>query len=184
MEERYEQWSENIEDEDIEIVIRQAEASDVKAILGLCKHIGRETNYLTFGSEGLPYTRDEELQIVLNYQQSDRDILLLVESDDQLIGIGNVTTLDKYRQNHVAEVGVSIIEEYWGYGIGSMMIDALVEFAKQVGIKVLTIEVVSENNRAKSLYLKFGFKKVGHLFARLKSNYQYFDTEIMELILA
>lgn len=183
MQERYEQRNENIESEDIAIMIRQAEASDVKAILGLAKHIGRETCFLTFGPEGLPYNREEELKIVLDYQQSNKDILLLVESDDQLIGMGNVSTLDRHRQNHVAEIGVSLIEEYWGYGIGSMLVDAQVEFAKQVGLKVLTLEVVSANKRGVGLYKKFGFKKVGHLTARLKSNHRYYDTEIMELVL-
>lgn len=176
-------YEQTIESEEIDIIIRQAEASDVKAILGLAKHIGRETDYLTYGSEGLPYTRDEELSIILKYQQSDKDILLLIESDDQLIGMGNVTTIDPHRQNHVAEIGISIIEEYWGYGIGSMLLDALIEFAKQVGLRVLTLEVVTENQRAVRLYEKFGFKTVGKLTGRLKSNFTYYDTAIMELIL-
>lgn len=169
-----------VESEDIEVTIRQAEATDAKAILGLSRHIGKETDYLTFGPEGIQLSVEEEMRRVLAYKAAPNSIMLLSETDGQIIGLASVKALDDDRQAHVAEIGLSLIAEYWGYGIGSMMLEAQIEFAQAVGLEILTLEVVTENSRALKLYEKFGFERVGRLSRRLKANYHYYDTYIME----
>lgn len=173
----------SVESEDIEITVRQAEVTDARAIIGLSRHLGRETDYLSFGRDGLQLTVAEERSIITAYQAAPTSILLLTETDGQIIGLSSVKVLDQGKQAHVAEVGVSLIEEYWGYGIGSMMLSALIEFAQAVDLKVLTLEVITENQRAINLYRKFHFETVGQLSKRIKSPYGYYDTYIMERIL-
>ena len=172
------------EKEDIEITIRQAEVSDARAILGLSRHLGQETDYLSFGSEGLLISLEEERNLIARYQKSATSIILLAETDGQIIGLASVKVLDQNKQAHVAEIGVSLIKEYWGYGIGSMMLEAQIEFAQAVGITVLTLEVVVNNQRAIKLYERNHFKIVGKLSKRLKSDFRYYDTLIMERILS
>lgn len=172
-----------VESEDIEVTIRQAEATDAKAILGLSRHIGRETEFLTFGPEGLQISVEDEMRLILAYKAASKSIILLSETDGQLIGLASIKALDEGRQAHVAELGLSLVKEYWGYGIGSMMLEAQLEFAKAVGLEILTLEVVTDNLRAIKLYEKFGFTKVGRLSQRLKANYHYYDTYIMERVI-
>lgn len=173
------------ESEDIIVSVRQAEMVDAKAILGLSRHIGRETDYLSFGREGLPWTIEEERAIINKYASSPNSIMLVAEVDDQLIGFATVSAMDMGKQSHVAEIGISIIKEYWSLGIGTMLMEGMIAFAQDVGLKVLTLEVVTDNLRAIDFYHRLGFKQVGRLSQRLQSGnrYRLYDTYVVELLL-
>lgn len=170
-------------DDPIETVFRVAQAQDARAILAVLNEVATESPYLTLNPEGVETTVEEEREIIQSYNESNNSIMLVVESDDQIIGMATVYGIDNHRQSHVGEIGVSIIQEYWGYGIGSILTEELIEFAKQSDLKVLTLEVVQENKRAIQLYEKYGFNIVGTLSKRLRHNYHYFDTYIMELMI-
>lgn len=170
-------------EEEIIATIRQAQPLDARAILGLLRHVGRETDYLTFGSQGTSLNVAQEVQLIEQYANSPTSLLLVVEVDDQIIGVANLATLDKDKQSHVAELGISIIKDYWGYGIGQMVVDELLTFAKKVGLRVITLEVVVENERAIHLYQKFGFEIKGELTDRLHVGLRYLNAYIMEKVL-
>lgn len=170
-------------EEEITATIRQAEAVDARAILGLLRHVGRETPYLTFGPQGSRLNVAQEVQLIEHYAASQTSLLLVVEVDDQIIGLANLSTRDKDKQSHVAELGICIIKDYWGYGIGQMVIEELLTFAKKVGLRVITLEVVVENKRAVSLYQKFGFEIKGELTDRLHVGLKYLNAYIMEKVL-
>ena len=42
------------------ILIREAEVKDAEAIIEYCKIVGGQTDNLTMGSEGLPFTIEQE----------------------------------------------------------------------------------------------------------------------------
>lgn len=170
-------------DEPIETVFRVAQTQDARAILAVLNEVAQESPYLTLNPKGVETTVEEERELIRNYNESTNSIMLVAESDDQIIGMATVYGIDNDRQSHVGEIGVSIIHEYWGYGIGSILTEELIEFAKQSDLKVLTLEVVQENKRAIQLYKKYGFNIVGNLSKRLRHNYHYFDTYIMELMI-
>lgn len=168
---------------EIDTLIRQAEPNDARALIGLTKLVGKETDYLTFGPEGVGLTVAQEMDLIDAFATSQENIMLVVEVDGQIIGMGNIATFGSMKQSHVAEIGLSLIKEYWGYGICSLLMEDLLDFSKNVGLEVITLEVVTENKRAIELYKKFGFEIVGTLKKRLKHNCSYFDSYVMELLL-
>ncbi|MGX7108714.1 GNAT family N-acetyltransferase [Facklamia miroungae] len=170
-------------EEEIKLSIRQAQVKDARAILGLMRHIGKETKYLTTGPEGLPLDVKQERDLIRKYELSEKSLLLVVEVDDQLIGMGNLANLSNRKQNHIAEIGVSLVREYWGYGIGRMIVEELMGFAERVGISVLCLEVVTENQRAVQLYQSLGFEIKGTLSQRLRHGHFYFDVYTMEKVI-
>lgn len=169
--------------QEIDTIIRQAEPNDARALIGLIKHVGKETNYLTFGPEGIDLTVAQEMDLIQTFAVSEKNLMLVVEVDDQIIGMGNLATFGSQKQAHVAEIGLSLIQEYWGYGIGRLLMEDLLDFAREVDLKVITLEVVKDNQRAVKLYERFDFEIVGTLKQRLKHNCTYYDSYIMELIL-
>lgn len=169
--------------QEIDTIIRQAEPNDARALIGLTKHVGKETNYLTFGPEGIDLTVAQEMDLIQTFAVSEKNLMLVVEVDDQIIGMGNLATFGSQKQAHVAEIGLSLIQEYWGYGIGKLLMEDLLDFAREVDLKVITLEVVKDNQRAVKLYERFDFEIVGTLKQRLKHNCTYYDSYIMELIL-
>lgn len=62
---------------------------------------------------------------------------------------------------HRARFGISILKEYWGMGIGRMMMEASIDCARRAGYAQLELEVVVGNERAVSLYRCAGFEEYG-----------------------
>lgn len=173
-----------LESQAIEAIIRIAQPQDARAMLGVCQRVGSETPYLTFGANGLNLTVEQEIEVIKKYQQSENSLLVVAEVDEQLVGIANISAFNSEKQQHVAEIGISLIREYWGYGLASMMMEMLLEFAEHSALKVITLEVVQENQPAIKLYERFGFQKVGSLSKRLRQDCDYYDVYIMEKVLA
>lgn len=178
-------WEEETADNltELNTIIRQAEPNDARALLGLTQQVGKETNYLTFGPEGVNLSVAQEMDLIETFASSERNLMLVVEADDQIIGMGNLATFGGLKQSHVAEIGLSLVQEYWGYGIGKLLMEDLLDFGRDVGLKVITLEVVKDNQRAVKLYEHFGFEIVGTLKQRLKHNCTYYDSYVMELLL-
>jgi ribosomal protein S18 acetylase RimI-like enzyme len=55
---------------------------------------------------------------------------------------------------HVGEFGVTVLEQYWGYGIGTALLEEMENFAKTIGIIKLEAKVRLTNERALALYKK------------------------------
>lgn len=51
-------------------------------------------------------------------------------------------------------------EKYWGKNIGQKVIDKLLERAKKIELKKISIEIYKYNDRSRKLFTSLGFKKV------------------------
>ncbi|MBI3257944.1 MAG: GNAT family N-acetyltransferase [Ignavibacteriae bacterium] len=77
-----------------------------------------------------------------------------------------------------------VSKNHRGNGIGKLLIEGLLYRVKTLGnIEQINLTVVSNNNNAKSLYEKFGFRTFGVETNAIKWNGKYFDEEQMVLML-
>ena len=53
-----------------------------------------------------------------------------------------------------AELGIPVRKDYWHQGIGSVLMERLISFAKQSGFEQIELTVESKNQRALRLYHK------------------------------
>ena len=74
-------------------------------------------------------------------------------------GVAQVRPHIKYR--HRAVMGISVLKEAWGGGLGSFLMQLAVDQAKANGFEQLELGVYSDNARAIHLYEKFGFERCG-----------------------
>ena len=58
-------------------------------------------------------------------------------------------------------MGISVLKEFWGLGLGKALMNACIQSAKKAGYKQLELNVVAENERAVALYKSFGFVEFG-----------------------
>ncbi len=56
---------------------------------------------------------------------------------------------------------IAVAQEYWGRGIGSVLLGALIAAAAERGCAEVFLEVREDNPRARGLYLRRGFKEIG-----------------------
>jgi [ribosomal protein S18]-alanine N-acetyltransferase len=56
---------------------------------------------------------------------------------------------------------IAVAQEYWGRGIGSALLGALIAAAAERGCAEVFLEVREDNPRARGLYLRRGFEEIG-----------------------
>lgn len=142
------------------IVIEKANYTDAKAILNYLKQIGSETNNLTFGSEGLLISVEDEAVYIKQLENSRDNVMFVAKDNGKIIGDASLNRLPR-RMNHRGDFGISVLREYWNKGIGSRLLCEIIKFAKENSFEVIELQVRSDNTAAIHLYEKFGFKKFG-----------------------
>lgn len=115
--------------------------------------VAREKKYLAF-LEGPPIesTRNFVLdQINNNWPQ------LVALNDGQVIGWCDISPLDRPVFDHIGSLGIGIIADYRGMGIGRALMKAALQQAQQKGLTRIELTVRESNQVAISLYEEFGF---------------------------
>ena len=166
------------------ITYREAEPSDAGKFLEYCKIVGSETDNLTFGAEGLPFTISQQADYIRKFAGNPGSIMIVAFDEGELIGTGAVSVVSgKPRFAHRREIAISVRKDYWGKGIGTGIMYVLMDFAKKSGAEVLELQVRSDNEAAISLYKKFGFEKIGTNEKFFKINGEFFAADYMNLYL-
>lgn len=166
----------------MDIIIRQSEETDAKKMLDFTKIVGGETNYLSFGSEGIAMSVEQEEEFIRNIGNSKTQSMLIALYGDRIVGSCHIATKSG-RSQHICTFGISVLKEYWGRKIGSRLFEQQLNFVKSISCEIIQLRVISENTRAIGLYEKLGFKKVGMLTKDIKVGNRYYDMDIMEYIL-
>ena len=141
-------------------IIEKATSEDAAEMLQYLKKIGSETNNLTFGAEGLPFTVEAEEEYIRRIENSCDEIMLVAKENGKIVGDASLSRLPR-RMNHRGDLGISVLKEYWNKGIGSQLLLEIIKFAKENSFEIIDLQVRSDNVSAIHLYEKFGFKKIG-----------------------
>ena len=163
-----------------EIMIRELQPADAEKLITYTKQVGGETDNLTFGADGFPVTVEREQAMLQAVMDDPGSVMLGAWRGEDLIADGSIHALPR-RMAHRADLGIAVIKEEWNKGIGSMLLERLIQFAKDAGIEIVNLEVRSDNAAAIHLYEKFGFQRIGTSPAYFKIGEDYFDFEIMYL---
>lgn len=84
-------------------------------------------------------------------------VFLVAEHKNEILGyLGMKPVLD---EGYISNVAVTSSAR--GKGIGSALLEKLTSYAKENGIKTISLEVRPSNAPAIALYEKFGYKQVG-----------------------
>lgn len=166
----------------MEYNVHLANKDDAKEMLAYLKRIGSETDYLLFGQEGVPMTIEQEETFLENVNKTPYSRMFVVRDNNQIIANGYIHANPRSRIQHKAELAISVLKEYWGKGVGQLLMKTLLDYAKETSfIETVYLEVVSENKRAIKLYEKFGFKTYGTNKRAIKINDSYYDWNLMRL---
>lgn len=143
--------------------IREATKNDAKAMIEYLAAIAAESDNLTFGPGELEITEAIEEEILERAYQSDKNVFFLALEGEEIVGNINFHGSTRNRIAHVGEFGISVRKSHWGKGIGGKLMDTLLEWAPQHGIRKINLRVRADNAPAISLYKKKGFEQEGYL---------------------
>lgn len=160
------------------VEIREVMPGDAEELIACMKRTGGETDNLTFGEEGLPVTIEQERAYLEQMHCAERSVHYGAWKDGKLVGNASLNGLPR-RMSHYADMALAVVKAQWNQGIGGMLLEKLIEYARRAGIEVIRLEVRSDNAGAIHLYEKYGFRRVGRLPAYFKVGTEYIDFEIM-----
>ena len=119
---------------DATLTIREAKKEDAAQIVKYLEDTGGDTAYLTFGPGELNLSVADEEKSIKDYLNSANQIFLLAEIDKGVVGCLTFKAIDRPRIRHTGIFGMSVSKKYWGLGIGTSLVESLVEWAKLSGI--------------------------------------------------
>lgn len=99
--------------------------------------------------------------------------------NDQVVGWCDVFPEDNPRLSHRGTLGMGLLPEFRGKGVGSRLLQAVLDHAKKFGLEKVELKVYTTNESAISLYKKFGFEQEGYIKNYRKLDGRYFDCLVM-----
>lgn len=166
-----------------EAYLRNGVESDGEAVFENFNLTHAETDYLLSYPDENSFNPEQEGQFLEKKAESANEIEIIAFVDGKVAGTAGIEAIGtKYKVQHRAELGISVAKEYWGLGIGSELMKACIQSAKDAGYVQLELNVVAENTRAISLYEKFGFVEFGRNPKGFKSRISGFQEVVYMLL--
>ena len=104
---------------------------------------------------------------------------MVAEVEGKVIASSSVTKRRFRCENHVGDLGILIKSGYRDIGIGSEMMKTLIDQARVMRLKILSLTVFATNKRAIHVYEKVGFKETGRIPKGIFRNGKYIDRVMM-----
>ena len=146
----------------VELLVRNAVASDARALRDIMQRTHAETDYLLSYPDEQSVDDEQEARSLEETERSGSEVELVAIIDGRIVGSAGVSAVRTRRKvAHRARFGISILKEYWGMGIGRVLMETSIDCARQAGFTQLELEVVADNERALSLYRRAGFEEYG-----------------------
>ncbi|MBQ7060687.1 MAG: GNAT family N-acetyltransferase [Clostridia bacterium] len=161
-----------------DIIIREGVPEDAEALIAYLNTIGGESDNLSFGAGEFTIPIEREREFLKTTLEKDKSCLLVVLRGDRLIADGSVSQKPR-RMGHRAELGISVLRSEWGRGVGTLLMEALIAYARDHGLEYLDLEVRSDNEKAIRLYKKLGFTVCGTIPGYMKVNGENHDVLTM-----
>lgn len=142
--------------------LRNGDTTDGHAVYELFNLTHAETDYLRSYPEENSFDPEQESGFLEEKTNSQNEIEIIAIVDDRVVGSAGIEAIGtKYKVRHRAEFGISVLQEYWGLGLGKALTKACIECARDAGYAQLELDVVAENERAVKMYRSFGFEEFG-----------------------
>ena len=142
------------------ITIRRARPDDAAAIARMMDEPSVYANLMQ-----MPYASEEahRARLVEGQAPGKTDLSIVAEQAGTIVGsAGMHPVAAALRRRHAAMIGISVIAEAQGRGVGTALMQALCDYADRwMGILRIELTVYDDNARAIALYRKFGFEIEG-----------------------
>jgi RimJ/RimL family protein N-acetyltransferase len=163
-----------------EIVIREAKTCDAKDMIDCIKSY-LKNNCIPLTPEEFNPTVEEHEKWISKFIIGKNDLLLVAEHSGKIIGNIDLTIHHRSMLNHTGYVGMGIHENWQNQGIGTMLMDKVIEWSdRHAEIEILWLQVFGTNEKGIKIYKKMGFVEDGRQKNFLKNNKgEYIDNVIM-----
>ena len=155
------------------VVIRYLRWEDLNNLLEYANKLSKENTFVLLSGEEV--TLDEEIKYVsksLGRMAKNEKVHMVAEINGTFAGNAEINRYTR-RQKHAGDVAISIAREFREEGIGTIFLETLIDEGKKLGLTLLTIDCMENNDRAIHVYEKVGFIRIGVIPSMNKYNGKY-----------
>lgn len=164
------------------VLLRDAVKEDAPELVTYLHKIGGESDFLTFGYGELSVSVNDEEALLEDSRNAQNKIMILAIVGDKIIGNLHYSGGARARIKHTGEFGVSVLKDYWNQGLGTAMVQELIQWAKASNvIRKLNLRVRRDNKSAIRVYEKLGFVQEGLITREFVISGQFYDSIHMGL---
>jgi len=160
-------------------IIRAMKPQDAKAFIELLQTTDAESDFML---QEPGERKMNSFQVRMAVSTGIHRIFLAEEEETGRL-IGHIAAAFPYGQGkrikHAMHIGISVLKEFWGQGLGTALFEALETWGQENGIHRLELTVMTHNERGVALYKKRGFEIEGTKKHSAKVNGQYIDEYLM-----
>ncbi|EPB8148033.1 N-acetyltransferase family protein [Clostridium perfringens] len=156
--------------------IRDIKIEDYKEISKIRKMPGVMENILS--------NKDEEEELIKEkiINRGKNQYWYVAEENGKVIGLGILMNHGNLRRKHVGVITLMVNSDYQNKGVGSLLMDKLINLSESLNIIRLELCVFRDNYKVINLYKKFGFKEEGIKVKSALKNGEYIDEIMMARI--
>jgi RimJ/RimL family protein N-acetyltransferase len=164
-------------------IIREAVSDDAEKMISYLNLVGGESDNLLHGKNEFNVPIEGVKRKLAMSKESQNSIVLIALENEQIIARAELDGYYPARIRHRAKFSISVRKDYWNQGIGTEMLKRIFEQAKKMDLRIIELEVISDNERAINLYHKMGFADIGIYKDYFYVNEMFKDALVMQKIL-
>ena len=146
-------------------LLRAPRPEDAAALIEYLVAVCGESEYLAaYPEERQGMTVEGEKAWIERQLSSPDELCIDCEIDGKIAGQSNITFFTSMKTRHRAEIGIAIRREFWGLGIGTALMKAMLAAARaHEGTEIVELNYIEGNDRGVALYRKTGFSEVSRI---------------------
>lgn len=161
------------------LVLRPIEDADIDAILDLLNDASAQQ---LVGGSVRPVSKGQALEWLVAKRSAEDTFQFAIDVEGQFCGY--IQLVSTSRLDGHATLGLNILREFQGQGVGKQALHRLHEFARQfLLLRKVILYVRADNSAAIRLYSGAGYRDAGTLQQHIRTTEGFVDLQIMEIML-
>ena len=161
------------------ITIEQIRRKHIRGFYAVLDSVSREKKYLAWTSA--PSFRSVKEFVLNSIARGNPQVVAL--DDGRVVGWCDITRHPRDTTRHCGTLGMGLLPAYRGKGIGTRLLHAALQSAKERGLCRVELEVFEDNTAARTLYEKAGFALEGRKVAAVRIDERFITTFVMAILL-
>ncbi len=144
-------------------LLRDMVEDDAEELCALLPKMHAESDFLNYLPGEFKMTIEQERQFIREHNAKPCSISMVALVEGRIVGVAGAYALEFKRFAHHAELGLVVLEEFRGQGMGRKMMEIVLEWGRRQGLRKMYLSVYDGNDRAITLYQSLGFVEEARL---------------------
>ena len=163
----------------LQLTIRPGIVDDGAELTSLVDKCAGQSDFLTF-NQGEYITDEAQCNMITELSQEKNGLLLVAEMNGKMVANLIFRRGKRPKVSHAGDFGIIVEQDYWGMGIGKLLIEELIQWATGIGeLRKINLKVRTDNERGIALYKTLGFSTEGQVQREFLSRGVFYDALFM-----